>query len=305
MSVTFDSFDVLIKDSKLLVDFFPQVSTKQIGDIKIHALRCGLLKFKSSHRDPSIGMPAIVVDPRWTEWLPVYAWVIEHPEGIAVIDTGESALARKKQYYESDGLVGLANRLLTKLDIVEEMEIGNQLKSIGIRPSDVRWVILTHLHKDHTDGLKYFNKSEIIVSRQEFVNPFGAMEATFPKWFIPNLIAYIHDADPIYTDSYVLTKRGDLMIVPTPGHTSGHQSVILKTPKLDFFFAGDATFDVNQLDDEKVAGVCTDKSEARYNIQKIKCYCEYRPTVYLPSHDTRAVERFERETCYVPWFSEG
>jgi len=50
---------------------------------------------------------------------------------------------------------------------------------------------MTHLHKDHTDGLRYFNKSEIIVSRSEFVNPYGAMEATFPKWFIPNLIAYI------------------------------------------------------------------------------------------------------------------
>ena len=48
-----------------------------------------------------------------------------------------------------------------------EQEIGPQLERLGIRPGDVRWVVMTHLHTDHAGGLHHFPDNEILVSRAE------------------------------------------------------------------------------------------------------------------------------------------
>ncbi|MEL6867143.1 MAG: hypothetical protein AAFP19_22150, partial [Bacteroidota bacterium] len=59
-------------------------------DIRIHALPTGTVKVKKSHRGWG-NMASILLDFRWTEALPIYTWVVEHPEGLLVIDSGENA----------------------------------------------------------------------------------------------------------------------------------------------------------------------------------------------------------------------
>jgi len=61
----------------------------------IRAIRTGLVRVRRAQREAqSTGLARVtdmLFDKEWTEWLPIYAWVIEHDEGIIVVDTGETA----------------------------------------------------------------------------------------------------------------------------------------------------------------------------------------------------------------------
>ena len=106
----------------------------------------------------------ILLDRSWTEALPIYAWAVETPEGVIVVDTGETARTGEPDYFPRWHPYF---RLAVQLDVTPEQEVGPQLLKLGIRPDDVRTVILTHLHTDHAGGLHHFPKSKILVSDEE------------------------------------------------------------------------------------------------------------------------------------------
>ena len=151
--------------------------------LKIHALTTGTVAIKQAHfafgGPEFLRFPAILADPRWTRPFPVRVWVVEHPEGLLVVDTGENVRFHDTDYFQGDP-TGFVNRRILRIAVREEEEIGNQLLALGLSPDSVRWVVLTHLHIDHTDGLKNFPNSEIVVSRKEWENPYGAALKRFP-----------------------------------------------------------------------------------------------------------------------------
>ena len=106
-----------------------------------------------------------LLDKKWVQ-VPIYAWVIEHPEGVIVVDTGETARTAQKGYFPR--WQPFLRQTSDKFLVSPEDEIGPQLKNLGIEPGDVRWVVLTHLHTDHAGGLHHFPRAEILVSRKEY-----------------------------------------------------------------------------------------------------------------------------------------
>jgi len=119
--------------------------------MKIHAIQTGSVRIKTAQVEGrGRGLRrrlAIFADRDWTEWLPTYAWVIEHPEGVIVVDTGQGT-------HLLDGAKSLHpyRRWEVMFRIEPDQEIGPQLRSLGIKPSDMRRVVLTHLHIDHDGG---------------------------------------------------------------------------------------------------------------------------------------------------------
>ena len=68
--------------------------------IKIHAIRTGSVQVKTAQPVRKTGgLIRILTDSNWTEWLPIFAWVIDHPEGIIVVDTGETARTSDPAYF--------------------------------------------------------------------------------------------------------------------------------------------------------------------------------------------------------------
>ncbi len=104
-------------------------------------------------------------DQNMTEWLPIYCYVIEHPEGLIVVDTGIVSTANTPVYFPP--WMRLVQRA-ARFRIEPEQEIGPQMAAGGLSPQDVRWVVLTHLHQDHDGGLQYFPQAEFIISRLEW-----------------------------------------------------------------------------------------------------------------------------------------
>jgi glyoxylase-like metal-dependent hydrolase (beta-lactamase superfamily II) len=264
----------------------------------IHAIQTGTVAVKRTHRTlwgpPVTRLLSIILDWRYTEPLPIYAWVVEHPEGILVVDTGEAAAVMEQDYFETDYEYRFAQKYgrMFKFNVTREQEIGLQLKALGINPRlDVRWVVLTHMHCDHVDGLRYFPNADIFISQAEFARTSRAF-CRWPIWFRPSmLVNFNEEAYGAFTHTYPLTNAGDVLLVPTPGHTFGHQSVIVKDGETDVLIAGDAVFTEAQIQKGEVAGIVADVKMARQTLQTIQQHRAQRRTVILPSHDPHAPAR--------------
>src|SRR5271170_7915263 len=122
--------------------------------MKVHAIRTGLVQVRKAQRESKGKGPArianMLFDEEWTEWLPIYAWAIEHDEGVIVVDTGETSRVHQIGYFPNWHPF---YRRATKFSVHPDEEIGPQLSGLGISPRDVRHVVLTHLHTDHAAGL--------------------------------------------------------------------------------------------------------------------------------------------------------
>jgi N-acyl homoserine lactone hydrolase len=266
--------------------------------MKIHAIQTGTVAIRPNQRQgKGIGVARLVntlSDRRWTEPLPIYAWVIEHPEGIILIDTGESAKAASPDYFPSWHPY-LKNAIF---QVKPEQEVGLQLQTIGIHPNDVRWVILTHLHTDHAGGLHHFPKSEILVVRRAFELASGLVGQArgflphhWPSWFTPKLIDLTPKPFDVFPKYFKLTNTGDVVIVLTSGHTDSHISVVFHDSDFSYFFAGDASYSEQLMLDQRIDGIALNGQEAKKTLERIQQFAHSTPCIYLPTHDPESGNR--------------
>jgi glyoxylase-like metal-dependent hydrolase (beta-lactamase superfamily II) len=176
--------------------------------------------------------------------------------------------------------------------------VGPQLLKLGIRPDDVRTVIITHLHTDHAGGLHHFPKSEIVVSDEELrlASGFagrlrGYLPNRLPDWFAPRSINFVPEPFGPFDRSQRVTSDGKVVIVPTPGHTPGHVSVIVADGGVCHFLAGDTTYTQQALIEGRVDGVSPSEEVSLRTMQTIMRLAQEHPTVYLPSHDPESANR--------------
>jgi N-acyl homoserine lactone hydrolase len=189
-----------------------------------------------------------------------------------------------------------------------EEEVGPQMRALGIPPEEARWVVMTHLHSDHAGGLAHFPKAEILVSHTEYQSAMGwqgqargYLPHRWPTWFTPTLIRFAPAAVGPFPMSYPLTKAADVLLVPTAGHTAGRLSVIVLEDDHALLLTGDASYSQLLMLDEAVDGVAPDEQASRQTLRRILAYARQTPTVYLPSHDPKAVERLlQRQTVLFP-----
>lgn len=268
--------------------------------MKIHAIRTGSVQIKTAQierRGPGIvSKLAIVTDRKWSDWLPTYAWAIEHPEGVIVVDTGQGS-----------HLLGLRGRSFhpfarweVSFRIEPEEEIGPQLRALGIGRRDVRRVLLTHLHMDHDGGLAHFPETEILAARSEIASASnfmgmvrGYLPQRWPSWFNPVPLDLDEGPYGPFAASKRLTKAGDVIAVATPGHTASHFSVIVHDGNRTTLLAGDASYTEASMLAGKVDGVSPTASPSKDTLMRIRRFAAQQPTIYLPTHDPDSGDRLQ------------
>ena len=135
---------------------------------------------------------------------PVFGYLIAHPTGPIVIDTG----------------VGINNTLINQLYSPVHHDLDEALSRHGVVIEDVQTVITSHLHFDHCGQNYRFGRSRIVVQRAE-IEAAKAPQYTVAEWAFPAGI----DLTAIEGDVRI---ADGVRIISTPGHTPGHQSVLIE-----------------------------------------------------------------------------
>jgi N-acyl homoserine lactone hydrolase len=226
-----------------------------------------------------------MLDRGWTEPLPILAFLVEHPDGLILVDTGESAgtgqpgwFPRWQPYW----------RLAVRFDVEPEDEIGPQLRARGIDPEDVRTVVLTHLHGDHAGGIPHFPRAEFVVARGEWEaargfkgEAGGYLPKHFPQWLDPTLVEGEH------------TVAEGVRVIPTPGHTPDHQSVVVEDGDRTVVIAGDLAYSEDLLREGAVDGVTSQPEVAAETVAKMRAFVDERGAIFVPAHDPGSAARLE------------
>lgn len=266
--------------------------------IKIHAISTGkiALKSKAIHvKNPGFGRTLMSFrDKNWAEWMSIWCWVVEHPQGVFLIDTGDTADVNEPNYYKSLG--GLMNYYFTKqmrYQIERKDEVDMQLKELGLKTTDIDKIFLTHLHVDHAGGLKHFEGTPTLVNRLEEEKPHGVYKQLLPDWFEPTLVD-LDKSFKAFSKSTYLTKDKSMLLVHTPGHTFGHSSILLKTDEGWILFGGDLVYNEEQIKGEGFSATIANKKDTLRSLQEVKQFAENHKLVFLPSHDVAAIEKLDK-----------
>jgi glyoxylase-like metal-dependent hydrolase (beta-lactamase superfamily II) len=276
--------------------------------VKIHAIQTGVVAVTTAWRE-GVGLGKrrllnTIVDREWTEPLPIYAFAIEHPEGVIIVDTGETARASERSYFTRwhPGIRAFREW------VQPEQEIGPQLERLGIRPGDIRWVVMTHLHTDHAGGLDYFPENDILVTRAELEFASGlsgrlrgyVANKHWPSWFAP--IGLELEPEPLgpFPQSLRLTKAGDVTIVPVPGHTPGQIGVLVEETDHTVFLAGDSSYTQGLMLRGIADGVGADDAMERLTHERIRAFAAADPMVYLVAHDPETASRLATRQLVYP-----
>ncbi|MBA2631339.1 MAG: N-acyl homoserine lactonase family protein [Thermoleophilaceae bacterium] len=276
--------------------------------MKVSAIQTGEVQIKSRHVEPRFGpRPArvadILADRNWAPRLPILCFVIEHPEGAIVVDTGESSHANDPGYQPRwHPFVRTSERRW----VTPEQEVGPQLRTLGIEPGEVRWLVMTHMHGDHAGGLSHFSRAEVVMSAREAsmamsrTGPLnGYLNGHYPSWLDPRTVVFDQHPWEGFDASVPLTQDGAVRLVPTPGHTKGHLSVVVERRDHLVLLTGDAAYSEHALLAGIIDGVAQDARAHRRSTAQLRDLCCRRRVVVVPSHDPQSARRLEESAVTV------
>jgi glyoxylase-like metal-dependent hydrolase (beta-lactamase superfamily II) len=226
--------------------------------------------------------------------VPIVAFLVEHPGvGPIIIDTGfhPSVATDPKQN------LGRVYAWLYSIDMKPEQAISAQLREQkGIEPSDVRVAIMTHLHMDHASAISEFTSATYVLGAGEWrafhANRFALNG--YVRHHVEHAVEYrevpydspVIDSYSTFGRSYDLFGDGSVRLVHTPGHTHGHQSVILRLRDREALVTGDAVYFTRTIDDERRGWAMADEHKWRRSIGEIRLYRRENPdAMIIPGHD--------------------
>jgi glyoxylase-like metal-dependent hydrolase (beta-lactamase superfamily II) len=150
------------------------------------------------------------------EWWPSFAHAVEHASGIFLFDNG----------------VGIGNAEIESTFAPRVRPVEDALAAVGISLADVTGAANCHLHFDHSGQNAALKGVPIFVQRAEW-ELVHMPDYTVPEWIdVPGLAYELLDGE--------IEVAPGLRLVPTPGHTPGHQSLVIDDPGGPIVLAGQA-----------------------------------------------------------------
>ena len=240
---------------------------------------------------------------RWTAPRPINVYVIEHERGLVLFDTGQDPASLTDPSYFPGGLTGMAYKRLARFDVPEREGVASGLTSIGYDVGDVRTAIISHLHQDHIGGLPALRHADVLVSDEEWRSlhwPLPELRGLLRRHITLNglnwsLLRHEKLGDPTlapFTTGHDLFEDGSLVLLPTPGHTPGSMSLLIRRPGLDpLLLVGDVTYDDSLLLAGEIPGV-GHRGQLHRTTAMINALRRAHPGLtVLAAHDPAAADR--------------
>ena len=212
-------------------------------------------------------------------WLPVSVYLIEHPKGLILVDTGwHRDMSPEGVYDKAAQIKSLGSRVLYNVNqgqIPLGEAVDEQLATMGIKPADLDYVLLTHLDCDHANGLRAVRDARHIIVAQEELdcarkNGFIRYKKKWWKDCDLQTIEWNGTEGPVGR-SYDLFGDGSIVMVNIPGHSAGLCAVRAKNEEGKFVLLfSDGGYARKSWEEMITSGICQDKKLQRKSLQWIR-----------------------------------
>lgn len=165
--------------------------------------------------------------------VPIPAYLIEHAGSLVVFDAGLPPELRDDDSELSKELAPYFGS-----DLPPGTNLAERLLSCGVEPGDVDLVVASHMHFDHVGGSSLLPDAELVVQRREW-------EAAVADVAREQYVTVLDDTRPrhLLEGEWDIFGDGRVVVVPTVGHTAGHQSLRLITDDgREMILCGDACY---------------------------------------------------------------
>jgi N-acyl homoserine lactone hydrolase len=270
--------------------------------VRLHPIKSGEIKLDViSPRPPRRGpakLPRTLLRslPRKGRWFPVPVFLVEHSSGPFLIDTGyDPSIASDP----TETLGFFFGKVAIKHRLVEP-GTREEIRSRGFDPGEISRVVITHLHNDHTSGAGQWPTATFVVSREER----GAAEGFGP--YVQSHLATIGnwqevdysgpEAEPFeaFSRTIDLFGDGDVRLIWSPGHSAGHQSVLLRLRGRPALICGDSCMSSVELREPLIDGVVVDQASYLRSGDEAREFIRAHPETFaIPSHDAELWSRLE------------
>jgi N-acyl homoserine lactone hydrolase len=213
-----------------------------MAPLKLYALHCGGDMMDMALFDPFDANAGTKV------YNPYFMYVVTHPQGNVLFDSGAHPdLGTNPQSRLGEAAADFDMRLSP------EDHVERRLATIGMTPRDIDLVIQSHLHFDHAGGLAWLAHSPILVQREELAfarNPPVYQELIYVRAdFGMDLNWREVDGDhDVFGD-------GRVTVISTPGHTRGHQSLLVRLDGQTVFLLADAAYLIDKMRSRSLPGI--------------------------------------------------
>lgn len=255
-----------------------------MSGIRLYMLQTGTLECRLCNIKMNAGLEAYEIPVPW--------YLIIHPEGNVVIDGGCAVECAT----DPDGHWGEITSVYRPVMQPEQGCVA-ALKALGIEPEEVRYVLQSHLHLDHTGATGRFPNATHIVRRREYEY------ALAPDWFASG--GYIRaDFDrpglkwqllEESEDGYDVFGDGTIRFIYTSGHATGHSSFLIDLPNSGpILLAVDAAYTLDHWNEKALPGFLASAVEAARSVRKLHALVDKTGAQLVTGHDPEAWPGFRK-----------
>lgn len=264
--------------------------------IKVHIFHTGLVNVDRAiplHENNPLAVTGFFrsKDKRMT--LPVSVYLIEHPKGNILIDTGwhsKYASERPHRFF------GLLDKVSTPI-IQEGESVDCKLAKLGLKDTDIDYLFFSHLDFDHVSGLELVKHAKNIMASSEEIRYANKPSVRYLKenWAMVDLKPFNFEDTGIgpVGKSYDVFKDDSVILINTPGHTYGHTSVKVNGDDGKYvIIGGDAAYVPDSFNKEIIPGFTVDNELARRSLKwLIECKNDKDCLGVFVNHDPSVIEQ--------------
>ena len=218
--------------------------------------------------------------------LPVSCYLIQHPSGNVLIDTGWDSK------YVSDRphrLFGLLDGISTPI-IKSGESVDYHLAELGLCPADLDCIFFSHMDFDHTSGLRLVKGAKRIMASKEEIADSKKYFLRYvkPNWSFAKVEPFVYENTGIgpVGRSYDVFHDGSVVLVNTPGHTHGLFSVVIQNGEKYIVLAGDTIYTQRSIQEKRIPGFTVDKRLAEKSLEWIcQCAADENCLLVAANHD--------------------
>lgn len=249
-----------------------------MDEIKIHILHCGEVGVDPAVPDRNISKNPLAFtglfrSPKRRIWLPVRAYFIQTAKGNVLVDTSWNSGVRLHPVRTCTPFLYFASK--PRLPAGEAVD--EQLEKLGVRTSDIDYVILTHMDVDHANGLPLVKDARHIMASREEIEESATADVRYNTWQWRNIVVQpipfsSETVQGMSSRTFDVFGDGSVRVLFTPGHSKGSVCVLVSSRNDDSFvlIAGDTGYSTDSWNKGLLPGPVYDKAQMRASLAWVK-----------------------------------